>query len=198
MKLVGVTGGIGSGKSYVCRLLEAQGYPCYYADDRAKLLMVADPVLREGLTKLFGEQTYKADGSLNRAYLAKQIFGDAAKLAQMNALVHPAVGQDSRRWLKEESVANGKAFALREAAILFESGAYKDCDLVVTVYAPEATRLARVLERGDKTAPEAVLARMAKQLPEQQKMLAADFVVCNDGVHALSPQIEQLIALASA
>jgi dephospho-CoA kinase len=197
MKLVGVTGGIGSGKSYVCRLLEAQGYPCYYADDRAKALMGTDPVLRAGLTKLFGEQTYTADGSLDRAYLAKQIFGDAAKLAQMNALVHPAVGQDSRRWLKEESVANGKAFALREAAILFESGAYKDCDLVVTVYAPEATRLARVLER-DKTTSEAVLARMAKQLPEQQKMLAADFVVYNDGVHALAPQIEQLIALASA
>lgn len=196
MKLVGITGGIGSGKSYVCKLLEQKGYPCYYADDRAKALMQEDDELRIGLLQLFGSETYALDGTLNRSYLSSQIFGDAAKLAKMNALVHPAVGKDSRRWLKEVAPASGKPFALREAAILFESGAYRDCDLVVTVYAPLGLRLARVAER-DGATQEAILQRMAKQMPEQQKVLASDFVVYNDGVHEIAPQVEALIAFAT-
>lgn len=197
MQLIGVTGGIGSGKSFVCRQLEHLGYPCYYADDRAKELMVQDADLRHGLLALFGPEAYLTGGELNRAYLGEQIFQHPELRSQMNALVHPAVARDTLAWVEAHRAASKRPFLLREAAILFESGSAASCDGVVTVYAPLQVRLERVMRR-DKREEAEVRKRMAAQWPEQEKILAADFVVYNDGTHTLIPQLAALIRWATS
>lgn len=184
----GITGGIGSGKSTVCRVFEQLGVPVYYADDRAKWLMAN--TLREPLTALFGEQTWLADGTLDRAYLARQIFGSPELLARMNALVHPAVYKDGDRWHADQMAA-GAAYTLKEAALHYESGGYVHMDRMIVVTAPEELRIRRVVAR-DGVAPEAVRARMEHQLPESEKVARADFIIYNDGEQLLLPQIAQL------
>ncbi|MEO1449773.1 MAG: dephospho-CoA kinase [Bacteroidota bacterium] len=197
MKSIGITGGIGSGKSFVCSLFEKLGYAIYSADARARILMTEDAVLVAGVKDLFGEQAYLPDGSLNRALIGGIVFHDADKLAQLNALVHPATGRDYLAW--HEKVAQSdydKAFALKEAAILFESGAYKTSNGVISVYAPKQLRLERVMAR-DKVKKEAVEARMRKQWPEIEKQRRADFLFINDGLHHLLPQVKAAIQFFS-
>lgn len=194
MKVIGVTGGIGSGKSFFCRQLEALNYPCYYADDRAKALMVEDQALRSGIQSAFGEEAYHADGALNRAYLGQQIFQNPSLRETLNALVHPAVFRDTEHWVNAQRV-DGHALAFREAAILFESGSAASCDAVVTVYAPLSLRMERVVARDGRPAAD-VRKRMAAQWPEQRKMLAANYVIFNDGQHLLLPQVASCLAWA--
>ncbi|MEL6650872.1 MAG: dephospho-CoA kinase [Bacteroidota bacterium] len=194
---IGITGGIGSGKSYVCRLFEERGYRVYYADQRAKLLMTEDEVLVSGVKSLFGPESYHEDGSLNRAHVGKIAFGDPEKLQQLNALVHPATGRDYLRWIGEIPADYPHDFVLKEAAILYESGAYKASDAVITVYAPKNIRLQRVLER-DGADEQSVLQRMNKQWPEWKKLRRADFYIINDGKEALGPQIETAITFFAA
>ncbi len=141
---IGITGGIGSGKTTVCKIFETLGIPVYYADDRAKELMVTNPDLVAGIKKLFGEEAYHSDGSLNRAHIAALAFGDAAMLAQLNALVHPAVHQDGYEWAESQTDA---PYTLREAALVFESGGHKKLDKVITVFAPKEMRIERVMAR---------------------------------------------------
>ncbi|MDX2064050.1 MAG: dephospho-CoA kinase [Bacteroidia bacterium] len=188
MHVIGITGGIGSGKSYVCRLFEGLGYAVYYADDRAKALMTESPEVRSGVIGLFGPAAYLPDGSLNRPLIAERVFGTPALREALNAVVHPAVAADGQAWVTAQRAAGQKAFVLREAAILFESGEYRGCDAVITVYAPEAVRLGRVLKR-DGSTEAAVRQRMAAQWPEAQKLLHADFAIYNDGTHQLLPQL---------
>lgn len=191
---IGITGGIGSGKSYVCRIFEYLGYEIYYADARAKKLMYTDETLVDGVKSLLGEESYAETGELNRAHVGAIVFNNPEKLQELNALVHPAVGRDFAKWYENISAAYSHHFVLKEAAILYESGSYKESDGVISVYAPKNLRIQRVLDREDTTR-EAILARMAQQWPESEKMKRADFTIINDGKHHLLPQIREVIQL---
>lgn len=189
-RLVGLTGGIGSGKSTVAQLLMQWGYPVYVADQRARELMRTDVALRKAITALFGAEAYLTDGSPNRPWIAQHVFRNPQLLGQLNALVHPAVAADTRRWLKEEAAPTGMPLAFKEAAILFESGAYHHCTGgVLYVWAPRWLRTRRVIRR-DGTTPRAVHARMRNQWPDAWLRPRADWVVINNGTRALAPQLK--------
>ena len=181
----GITGGIGSGKTTVCRIFETLGIPVYYADDEAKALMTTDATLRTQLIDTFGPTTYLPDGTLNRPYLADLVFNNPDRLATLNGLVHPAVARHSAAW---QATQSGVPYTLKEAALLFETGGEHHLDGVITVTAPEALRLQRVQVRDGVTA-EQVRARMARQLPEADKRARADYLIHNDGEQALIPQV---------
>ncbi|MEL6970579.1 MAG: dephospho-CoA kinase [Bacteroidota bacterium] len=194
---VGITGGIGSGKTTTCKLFELLGIPVYYADDRAKWLMQHDENLIAQLRDSFGDQVYNSEGQLDRAYLAGIVFNDRSQLDILNGIVHPAVRADGIVWDEEHTAT---PYTLREAALLYESGIYQLLDKIITVTAPEALRIERVMQR-DKVDEAAVRARIDKQWPEDQKVALADFVVHNDGQQSLIRQVydihQQLIQLAS-
>ena len=195
---IGITGGIGSGKTTVCRLFELFGIPVYYADPRAKALMTEDPELIEQIKSIFGEAAYLPDGSLNRKHIAGIAFNDKSRLAMLNAVVHPAVARDGEQWQAQQAVA---PYTLKEAALLFESGSYKQLDKVITIFAPRELRIQRVLRR-DQSDRAAVEARMDKQMSEEEKLRLADFVIYNDGQRLLLPQVvtihRQLLALSDS
>ncbi|MDW7695335.1 dephospho-CoA kinase [Flammeovirgaceae bacterium SG7u.111] len=185
-KLIGITGGIGSGKSLVCKVFSTLGIPVYYADDRAKWLMHHDPVLKKGLIEAFGEESYDANGMLNRTYLASVVFSNEEKLKTMNGLVHPRVAADFKNWAKENK---DKPYLLKEAALLFESGSYKSLDEVITVYASEEERIKRVLKRDTHRTENDIKAIIKKQFTEEQRQELASFVIDNSGEKMLIPQV---------
>lgn len=187
MIVVGITGGIGSGKTTACKIFEELGVPVYYADTRAKELMNHNTILREKIITQFGAQAFQ-NGMLNRAYLAQQVFTDKAKLSILNGMVHPVVAEDFERWLDEQHAAK---YVLKEAAILFESGAHQDVDITVLVIAPEKLRISRVTER-DGVSPADVLKRMKNQWTQERKVKLADHILNNDGLHLLVPQVLEL------
>ena len=182
---IGLTGGIGSGKSTVARIFEVLGIPVYYADDRAKQLMTEDPDLVAAVSGLFGKEAYHEDGTLNRAHIASLAFTDPALLKKLEALVHPAVARDGERWYEASQDA---PYAIKEAALLFESGSYKALDKIIVVTAPQDLRIERVIRR-DGTTREAVESRIARQMPEEEKIALADFVIVNDGSQSLIRQV---------
>ncbi len=185
---VGITGGIGSGKSTVCQIFhEALGIPIFYADTWAKQLILEDPALHQRIIDLFGQEAYTPEGEYNRPYVAKIAFSDPAKLAALNALVHPAVALAAMSW-HEKQVKIGCPYTLKEAALLVESGSYKHLDFLIVVTAPESLRIQRVMER-DHISEEQVRARMRGQLPEADKVNLADFIIVNDGSELLLPQV---------
>lgn len=184
---VGITGGIGSGKTTVCRIFEALGVPVYDADYWAKWLIVHDPEVRAAIVALLGAEAYLPDGTYNRAHVAAQVFSDAGKLAALNAAVHPAVERHSRAWHEQHAQA-GCPYTLKEAALLVESGGHRHLDALLVVTAPEHLRIQRVVQR-DGISEAAVRARMQHQMPEAEKVALADFVIENDGQHALVPQV---------
>lgn len=191
VRTLGVTGGIGSGKSTVCRLLEALGARIFYADEVAKRLMVEDPGLRHAIVEAFGPQSYQPDGQLNRAYLAARVFHDPEALRQLNALVHPRVLAAFKQ-AREQAARERVPLLVLEAALLFESGADQLVDHVLVVDAPEAERIRRVVAR-DGMAPEQVRARMRHQLPPEVLRQRADFVIENTGsLEALRHQVATL------
>src|SRR5690606_22215644 len=153
MKIVGITGGIGSGKTTVAKMFESLGIPVYYADDEAKNLTATSPVIREGLIGLLGEETFK-NGVLDRKYMAGKIFNDKDLLEKANAIIHPQVALHFENWVSNQSTP----YVLKEAAILFESGSYQQCDKTILITAPEDIRIQRVMER-DGVSKEEVLAR---------------------------------------
>jgi dephospho-CoA kinase len=191
---VGITGGIGSGKTTVCRIFETLGIPVYYADDRAKMLMVERLQLRGVIESLFGTDAYSADNQLNRAHIAAIAFQHPEKLKALNAAVHPAVLEDGEAW----HFAQNAPYTLKEAALLFESGSYMHLDKIITVFTPVETRIERVLLRGGITKAD-IEARIAKQMPDDEKVQRADFVIYNDGAQPLIPQVlaihRQLLAV---
>ncbi|MBR9920814.1 MAG: dephospho-CoA kinase [Bacteroidetes bacterium] len=184
---IGLTGGIGSGKTTVARIFSMYGIPVYYADDRAKGLMNEDPVLRKKIRTLLGPEAYGNEGKLDRQYVASQVFADKAKLQKLESFVHPAVFEDSIRWHE----AQKSPYTIKEAALLYESNSYKDLDKIIVVEAPDALRIKRVMER-DETTEEAVRQRMANQLPQSEKIERADFVIHNNGKQLLIPQIQEI------
>lgn len=197
MLRIGITGGIGSGKSIVSRLFHALGVPTYDADSRARWLMENDAELRQQLRAAFGPGTYDAAGRLNRSGLAGTVFQNPAALARLNALVHPRVGTDFAQWAAAQEHA-GHPYVLKEAALLFEADSYKQLDGVITVFAPLAVRQARVLRRDPHRSPTDVEAIMAKQLSEEEKMRRADHVLTNDDAQPLLPQVLALHAALGA
>ena len=182
---VGITGGIGSGKSTVCRIFETLGIPVYYADDRAKWLMTNDERVTSAVKALFGPQAYLPTGALNRELIGQVVFNDSAKLRELNAIVHPAVHQDGQEWHEQQQ---NVYYTLKEAALIFESGGDRFLHRTITVAAPEELRLERVMAR-DQVSAESVRSRMDKQMPEKEKIARADFVIQNDGTQLLTPQV---------
>ncbi|AHJ99711.1 dephospho-CoA kinase [Hymenobacter swuensis] len=193
MLRIGITGGIGSGKSVVCRLFQTLGAPVYDSDARAKWVMSHDLQLRDELTAAFGPETFDNQGQLNRTYLARVAFQDPAQLARLNALVHPHVGRDFAGWAAAQE-AEGHAYILKEAALLYESGAYQQLSRIITVFAPQAIRQARVLRRDPHRTPEDILIIIGKQMSEEEKLERADYVVYNDDEQLLLPQVLRLDA----
>ena len=173
---VGLTGGIGSGKSTVSKILISKGFSVYNSDNRAKWLMNNDDNLKSNIISIFGDKAY-LKGSLNRKYLSAKVFNDSLKLKALNNLVHPLVAIDFKNWLLHQK---SKDFVFKEAAILVESGAYKEMDKIIVVSCPENIRLERVLKR-DGNSPELVKKRMQNQISETEKINHADFVVKNNG-----------------
>ena len=193
MLRIGITGGIGSGKSIVSRLFHALGVPIYDADTRARWVMENAPELRQQLTAAFGPATYDEAGRLNRPVLAGTVFNNPVLLAQLNGLVHPHVGTDFERWATVQQHA-GHPYVLKEAALLFEAGFYKQLDQVITVFAPLPVRTARVLRRDPHRSPTDVAAIMAKQMSEAEKARLADYILTNDDKQPLLPQVLALHA----
>lgn len=191
MLKVGITGGIGSGKSTVCRIFSALGIPVYDADSRAKWLQTNDLLLKNQIIQHFGNEAYLADGSLNRGYLASQIFNQPEKLQLLNRLVHPCVAKDSEEWLAQQQAA-GKPYSIKEAALMIEAGSYKQLDVLIVVTAPDQVRIARVLQRDPQRSAEEIAAIISKQMPESEKIKMADYVIVNDGNHMLIPQVIRL------
>lgn len=186
---VGITGGIGSGKSTVCRIFASLGVPVFYADTVSKEIMVTDAVLIEGVKAAFGEESYDAAGKLNNKHIASIVFNHTEELARLNALVHPAVFRAFDSWLG--SVPADTPYILKETAILFESGSYKLSDLNVVVTAPVTHRLKWVMDR-DGATEEQVMARMNKQLTDEEKLKMADFMIRNDESQSLILQVLEL------
>ncbi|MBI3482771.1 MAG: dephospho-CoA kinase [Bacteroidetes bacterium] len=186
---IGITGGIGSGKSLVCKIFASLGVPIYDADSRAKKLMTDDKVLVDQIQEKFGFQSYSMDGSLNREYLSKEVFNDPVKLEVMNNLVHPRVALDSEKWMDENL---NVSYTIKEAALLFESGSYKVLDKIIVVAAPENLRVERVVNRDKSKTKEDVLKIIHSQMAEEEKVNRADFVIRNDETVLVIPQVLKL------
>ena len=186
---IGITGGIGSGKSLVCKIFHCLGVPVYDADSHAKELMTTDGILVSEIKKEFGVLSYNVDGSLNRAYLSSTVFNNSERLKTLNQLVHPRVGLNYKQWV-ERNV--NYPYVLKEAALLFESGSYQSLDKVIVVHANEAVRLQRVLKRDQQRTADQVLAIMKNQMPEEEKLKRADYTLRNDETILLIPQILKL------
>lgn len=184
MKTIGLTGGIGSGKSSVARVFSSLGVPVFYADVSGKKVLESDAEVVNAVTKLIGEQAYNENGAANRAHIASIVFNDQSKLEALNAIIHPAVGRDFLQWKSQQKAT----YCLREAAILFESGSHKDCDAVICVSAAKDIRVKRVMDRDGVSSAE-VEARMAKQMPQAEKEKLADFVIQNNGNESLISQV---------
>ena len=186
MLRIGITGGIGSGKSTVCDIFAHLGVPVYAADREAQRLMREDPALIASIKKAFGTDSYNGTEP-NRPFLANAVFGNPEKLALLNSLVHPAVFRDFERWC----VLQHAPYVIKEAAIMFESGSYKQVHEVVAVTAPLELRIQRVMER-DGSSRENILKRMQAQMPQEEVVKRAHAVINNDGTHSL---IDQVMAL---
>ncbi|MDR0415207.1 MAG: dephospho-CoA kinase [Prevotellaceae bacterium] len=186
MMRIGVTGGMGSGKTTVCRTLEAIGVPVFYADDEVKKMYESDAEVRAQLIETFGEAVYNG-GALNRKRLAEMVFGNDAALAALNAIAHPAVEKRFAAWSAQQSAP----CVAQEAALMFESGAHRQLDKIVTVNAPEELRIRRVTQRDGCTRSEA-LRRMARQLSDAERAARADFCIVNDDATPLLPQILEI------
>ena len=186
MLKVGLTGGIGSGKTTVSEVFHSLGIPVYNSDKRAKYLMENDPSLRVAIIQYFGEESYRSEG-LNRLYLSEQVFSDKSKLQKLNSIVHPVVGNDFALWCKNQSAP----FVLKEAAILIESGAYKGLDKIIVVTASENVRMERVMERDGVKASE-VGDRINNQMTDSERLQYADFIIDNDGIQMLISQVKEV------
>lgn len=188
MLKVGLTGGIGSGKTTVGRIFEMLGIPVYYADDRAKYLIENDENLKRSIIDAFGPEAYTSDHRYNRKYIANIVFKQKDKLQMLNALVHPVVIKDGEQWQKLNA---SFLYTIKEAALLFESGSYLALDKIIYVYTPEQIRIERIIKRDDLDREE-VQRRMASQGNEHDKMEKSDFIIMNDGSKSLIQQVMEL------
>ena len=191
---LGLTGGIGSGKSTVAKIFESLGIPVYYADEAARNLMNTDSDLIAAITKHFGDESYSS-GELNRKYIASQVFNDHYKLDLLNSITHPATIRNAKEWMQQQTAP----YTIKEAALIFESGSAEGLDYMIGVYAPQALRIKRVMDR-DTVTREEVLKRINRQVNEEMKMKLCDFVIYNDEQQLVIPQVvalhEKLLSLA--
>jgi dephospho-CoA kinase len=186
MLKIGLTGGIGSGKSTVAKIFETLGIPVYYADAEAKRLMNSNELLKATIRQHFGDAAYK-NGELDRKHLADIVFNDPEKLELLNALIHPVTISDAEQWMQRQTAPYG----IKEAALLFESGAAENLDFIIGVYAPQALRIKRVMKRDGLSADE-IMKRINRQINEEMKMKLCDFVVTNNEQELLVPQVLKL------
>lgn len=195
MLKIGITGGIGSGKSTVSKIFEVLGIPVYYADIEAKRLMTHNVKLKQGIIDLLGIDAY-IDGELNRKYIASIVFNDTEKLAHLNSLVHPATLQDIEEWTLHQKAP----YIIKEAAVLFESGAHENLDKIIGVFAPAPLRIKRTMDR-DNIRQKEVVARIHKQMDEEIKMRLCDYVISNNEQELVIPQVikihENLLEIAN-
>jgi dephospho-CoA kinase len=194
MLRVGLTGGIGSGKSTVAKIFEVLGIPVYYADDAAKKIMNTDEELKKAIIKQFGEESYSND-QLNRPYIASLVFNDKEKLELLNSLTHPATIRDANQWMRQQT----SSYTIKEAALIFESGSAEHLDYVIGVYTPLPLRIKRIMDR-DHIAKEEVQQRMSRQIDEEIKMRLCDAVITNDEEQLVTTQVlklhEQLLVMS--
>ena len=183
MLRIGLTGGIGSGKSTVARIFEVLGIPVYKADDEAKRLMTKDATLRSNIISSFGKASYTND-ILNRKYLSEQVFNDSEKIKLLNSLVHPATLKDAAEWMEKQKAP----YVIKEAALIFESGSEKMLDYVIGVKAPLALRIERTIKRDNVTSDE-VQARIDLQIDEEEKLHLCDYIIVNDEKQMVIPQV---------
>jgi len=184
---IGLTGGIGSGKSTVAKMFEVLHVPVYYADERSKFILQNNTQVKEKIKREWGDKVFDDKGAVDRKALAQIVFNNEVELHKLNAIMHPLVADDYNKWLSFQS----STFVIKEAAILVESGSYKTCDKIIVVTVPEEVAIDRVMAR-DKATKEEVVARMSKQMPLQEKIKYAHFVVVNDGVEMLIPQVLEI------
>lgn len=189
MLQIGITGGIGSGKTLVCTIFEKLGIPVYNADQHAKSIMNNDFFLKEQIIKYFGTTAYTSENTLNNVFLAKEVFNDSEKLSVLNSLVHPLVSAHFQQWVQAHLDFQ---YVIKEAALLVENGSYTQLNKLVVVTAPEEVRIERVLLRDKHRTFEQVQAIIQKQLPEEKKIAVADYVVINDDKNMV---IQQVLAL---
>jgi dephospho-CoA kinase len=185
---VGLTGGIGSGKSTVAQVFSLLGVPVYYADQRAQALIESDSVVREGIINLLGQEAYDLTGAFNRKLVAEMVFANTNLLTGLNEIVHPAVRTDFIEWANRYT---GHPYVIQEAAILIESGGSAGMDAIILVWAPEELRLQRVVER-DGSSESEVRARMQHQMQDVDKVRKSHYVVINDGKHSIMDQITDI------
>ena len=183
MLKVGLTGGIGSGKSTVVAIFETLGVPIYYADKEAKRLMSEDANLIQSIKELLGDESY-SNGNLNREYIASVVFNEPKKLEQLNQLIHPLTIADSHNWMLQQSTP----YAIKEAALIFESHSESHLDVIIGVTSPESLRIKRVMER-DGIDEAAVRQRMSRQMSEDEKIKKCNFVITNDEPFLLTKQV---------
>jgi dephospho-CoA kinase len=187
MLKIGITGGIGSGKTTVCRVFELQNIPVFYADLQAREIMSSDELLVAEVKSAFGADIYNSDGTLNRSKLASLVFNNDSLLAELNSLVHPAVFRAFDKWVQHQS----GPYVIKEAALLFESGSYKDCDATILVKSPYDLKLRRVAQRDSITEAD-IIKRMAKQMDDSEKETLCDYILQNDERELLIPQVLEL------
>ncbi|MEP6804777.1 MAG: dephospho-CoA kinase [Flavobacterium sp.] len=188
-KVIGLTGGIGSGKTTIANYFAEMGVPLYIADDEAKKVMQSDKIV-EQIKTTFGNSIFKNE-ILNRPKLAEIVFNDKDKLAELNAIVHPAVKEDFEFWLQQNEMHK---YVIYEAAILFESGRYKECDVIITVTAPEEIRIERVVKR-DKTTREQVLSRMKMQWNDEKRISLSNFVINNSNLKIAKEEVVKILKI---
>lgn len=195
MLKVGLTGGIGAGKSTVAHIFAVLGIPVYHADQEAKRLMQTNPSLIEKIKIAFSEKAY-VEGILDRKYLSSLVFNNKQQLELLNSIVHPFTIQDGKEWMKKQN----SPYAIKEAALIFESGSQGEFDVIIGVFAPPAMRIHRTIQR-DQVDRKKVMSRMEKQLDENIKMKLCDHVLINNEQTMLTPQVialhEQLIRLSA-
>jgi dephospho-CoA kinase len=196
---IGITGGIGSGKSLVCQIFNKLGISVYDADSRAKSVMTTDGILVSQIKKEFGVLSYNNQGELNRGYLAEAVFNNPARLQVLNQLVHPRVRVDYENWLTHHT---DEDYVLKEAALLYESESYSMLDKILVVFAPEDLRIARVLKRDLNRNEQQVREIIRNQMDDEEKRRRADFVIMNNESELVIPQVlslhQQFISLAGA
>ncbi len=182
---IGITGGIGAGKSTICRVFEWLGIPIYYADNQAKLLISENENLKNKIKTLLGPESYNKKGEYNRKFVGEKIFGNPKLLKELNALIHPVVATDYNDWFQSH---NDSKYTLKEAAILFESGSNVGLDYVIGVHAPLEVRIKRVAER-DQLTTKAIKARIKNQMAQDEKMKKCDFLIDNGGKELIVQQV---------
>jgi len=192
MLRVGLTGGIGSGKTTVAKIFELLGVPVYNADDAAKRIMNEDDQLRSAIKRQFGEAAYK-NGELDRSFLSSKVFNDPFQLEVLNSLVHPATIRDASHWMNQRLAESGGriAYTVKEAALIFEAGSAEQLDYVIGISAPVELRIRRTMERNNASYGD-VVSRMNNQVDEKIKMKLCDFILYNDERQLLIPQVIEL------